>query len=78
MGKMIIESGASTAEWLATLSERARADGLIDRADRLLLLAWQAFDGGEITPDMLAGIEETDPYSAAEPAIKSVGASARS
>src|SRR3954454_8252835 len=39
----------STADWLATLSERVRAQGDCERADRLLLLAWQAYDGQEIS-----------------------------
>jgi len=38
----------STADWLVALSERARAQGRRERADRLLLLAWQAYDGQEI------------------------------
>ena len=38
----------TTAEWLAGLSEQARARGDVGRADRLLLLAWQAFDGQPI------------------------------
>ena len=76
MGQVIVESAALTADWLATLSERARADGAIARADRLLLLAWQAFDGQEITPEMLTGIEDADPHPApAEPATNPVGAS---
>ena len=52
----------TTAEWLADLSERARAQGATERADKLLLLAWQAYDGQEITPDMLinAGVGPTD------------------
>ena len=33
------------AEWLAELSEHARARGEYARADRLLLLAWMAYDG---------------------------------
>jgi hypothetical protein len=37
------------AEWLVELSERARARGNTERADRLLLLAWQAYDGQEIS-----------------------------
>jgi hypothetical protein len=39
----------STADWLAELSERARAQGSAERADHLLLLAWQAYDGQEIS-----------------------------
>jgi len=39
----------STADWLAALSERARTQGHCERADRLLLLAWQAYDGQEIS-----------------------------
>ena len=39
----------STADWLAALSERARAQGHCERADGLLLLAWQAYDGQEIS-----------------------------
>jgi hypothetical protein len=39
----------STADWLAALSERARAQAHRERADRLLLLAWQAYDGQEIS-----------------------------
>ena len=79
MSSVIVESAALTADWLATLSERARADGAIARADRLLLLAWQAFDGQEITPEMLAGIETADPHPApAEPAVNAGSASARS
>jgi hypothetical protein len=39
----------STADWLAALSGRARAQGHGERADRLLLLAWQAYDGQEIS-----------------------------
>ena len=39
----------SAADWLATLSARARAQGHCERADRLLLLAWQAYDGQEIS-----------------------------
>ncbi len=38
-----------TADWLVALSERARAQGQCERADRLLLLAWQAYDGQEIS-----------------------------
>ena len=38
----------TTAEWLAGLSEQARDRGDAERADRLLLLAWQAFDGQPI------------------------------
>jgi hypothetical protein len=41
--------GASIAEWLAELSDRARAQGKCERADRLLLLAWQAYDGLEVS-----------------------------
>ena len=40
---------ASTAEWLAALSEQARAQGNGERADRLLLLAWRAYDGQKIS-----------------------------
>jgi hypothetical protein len=39
----------STADWLVTLGERVRAQGDRERADRLLLLAWQAYDGQEIS-----------------------------
>jgi hypothetical protein len=39
----------STAGWLAALNARARAQGHCERADRLLLLAWQAYDGQEIS-----------------------------
>jgi hypothetical protein len=39
----------STADWLAALSERAQAQGYYQRADGLLLLAWQAYDGQEIS-----------------------------
>ena len=39
----------STADWLVRLSERVRAQGDRERADRLLLLAWQAYDGQEIS-----------------------------
>jgi hypothetical protein len=39
----------STADWLAALSNRVRAQGNCERADRLLLLAWQAYDGQEIS-----------------------------
>ena len=79
MGPVIVESAALTADWLATLSELARADCTIVRADRLLLLAWQAFDGQEITSEMLAGIETTDPQpTPAEPAVNARSASARS
>jgi hypothetical protein len=39
----------STAEWLAALGDQARAQGHGERADRLLLLAWQAYDGQEIS-----------------------------
>jgi len=49
---------ASTAEWLAALSDRARAQGDSERADRLLLLAWQAYDGQKISlvdADLAAG-----------------------
>jgi len=42
-----------TAEWLAGLSEQARARGDRDRADRLLLLAWQAYDGQAVALDGL-------------------------
>jgi hypothetical protein len=37
------------ADWLIELSERARAQGNAERADRLLLLAWQAYDGQDIS-----------------------------
>src|SRR3954453_18337097 len=40
---------ASTAERLAALSDQARAQGHGERADRLLLLAWQAYDGQKIS-----------------------------
>ncbi len=43
----------SKADWLAELSERARAQGDGERADQLLLLAWQAYDGQEVSLDML-------------------------
>lgn len=39
----------SKADWLADLSERARAQGDRERADHLLLLAWQAYDGQEVS-----------------------------
>ena len=39
----------STAEWLAALSERVRAQGDCERADCLLLLAWQAYDGQDVS-----------------------------
>jgi hypothetical protein len=41
----------SEAEWLAAQSERARALGDVERADRLLLLAWMAYDGQALPPD---------------------------
>jgi len=43
----------STADWLTELSERARAQGNAERADRVLLLAWQAYDGQEISVDAI-------------------------
>ena len=52
-GGEMIERSAVSADWLTGLSERLRADGDIERADRVLLLAWQAYDGQDITPDML-------------------------
>ena len=35
---------ASRVDWLVELSERARAQGRTKWADRLLLLAWRAYD----------------------------------
>ena len=51
----MIDRFSEPAEWLASLSERVRAEGNTEHADRLLLLAWQAMDGQEVTPDMLIG-----------------------
>jgi hypothetical protein len=49
------ETGAvmSEANWLAELSMQARISGDCERADRLLLLAWQAYDGQTISPTEL-------------------------
>ena len=49
----MIDRSSEPAEWFASLSERARAGGSAEQADWFLLLAWQAMDGQEITPDML-------------------------
>lgn len=43
----------SKADWLAELSAKARADGDTARADHLLLLAWLAYDGQDVTLDDL-------------------------
>ena len=49
MGEAQHDDIISTADWLVQLSERARAQGSVERADHLLLLAWQAYDGPEIS-----------------------------
>ncbi len=50
----------SLAEWLSELSERARAQGHVQRADRLLLLAWQAYDGQRVSLDGMDGVGRDD------------------
>jgi hypothetical protein len=53
MGVQQDDATVWTADWLVELSERARAHGNHERADRLLLLAWQAYDGQEILLDAI-------------------------
>jgi hypothetical protein len=60
----------SRTDWLVELSERARAQGHGERADRLLLSAWQAYDGQEAS-FWLNNEKEADHQAsrAAEPSV---------
>ena len=52
------EQTSAVVAWLAELSEQARTHGNIEHSDRLLLLAWQAMDGDQITLELLVRARE--------------------
>lgn len=61
----------SVAEWLSDLSERARAQGHTQRADHLLLLAWQAYDGQQVSLDAIRDDLVGHDHGGSDPGLRS-------